>query len=178
MPIEIQEVAGGRVLRFAFYSLNDLPGLKKRGELQGYKLIPYLAPREEIESLLKDLESGDKEIKIFTAGDTTTIGLIDVLQAKQGTHYDLFPRTVGAGIDNFSLNSPYTLEANSAVNDGGGNGAIFYEPTHLRGRALASFSGNANLGPCTGLPTNQYLCIGNGGPGTEQGAPRIVNEAR
>jgi type II secretory ATPase GspE/PulE/Tfp pilus assembly ATPase PilB-like protein len=71
VPIEIQEVAGGRVLRFAFYSPNELPGLKKRGELQGFKLIPYLAAREEIETLLKELESGDKEIKIFTAGDAT-----------------------------------------------------------------------------------------------------------
>ncbi len=71
VPIEIQEVAGGRVLRFAFFSPNDLPGLKKRGELQGFKLIPYLAAREEIEALLKALESGEKEIKIFTADDST-----------------------------------------------------------------------------------------------------------
>ena len=70
VPIEIQEVAGGRVLRFAFYSVNELPKLKKQGELQPFKLIPYLAQKEEIESLLKVLENGDKEIKIYTATDS------------------------------------------------------------------------------------------------------------
>ena len=49
VPIEIQEVAGGHVLRFAFYSVNELPKLKKRGELQKFKLIPYLAQKDEIE---------------------------------------------------------------------------------------------------------------------------------
>ena len=71
IPIEIQEVTGGRVLRFAFYSLNELPGLKKHGELQNFKLIPYLAQKDEIESLLKVLESSDKEIRIYTAADST-----------------------------------------------------------------------------------------------------------
>jgi type II secretory ATPase GspE/PulE/Tfp pilus assembly ATPase PilB-like protein len=67
VPIEIQEIAGGQVLRFAFYSVNDLPKLKKRGELQKFKLIPYLAQKEEIENLLKNLENTEKDIKIFTS---------------------------------------------------------------------------------------------------------------
>ena len=71
VPIEIQEVAGGRVLRFAFYSLNELPRLKKHGELQDFKLIPYLAQKDEIESLLKALESSDKDIRIYTSADST-----------------------------------------------------------------------------------------------------------
>ena len=29
VPIEIQEIAGGRMLRFAFYSISELPKLKK-----------------------------------------------------------------------------------------------------------------------------------------------------
>ena len=71
VPIEIQEVAGGRVLRFAFYSVNELPGLKKHNELQRFKLIPYLAQKDEIESLLKILESSDKDIRIYTSADST-----------------------------------------------------------------------------------------------------------
>lgn len=67
VPIEIQEIAGGRMLRFAFYSITELPRLKKSGELQNFKLIPYLAPKEEIEILLKNMEAGEKDIKIYTS---------------------------------------------------------------------------------------------------------------
>ena len=67
VPIEIHEIAGGQVLRFAFYSVNDLPKLKKQGELQKFKLIPYLAQKEEIETLLKNLENSEKDIKIYTS---------------------------------------------------------------------------------------------------------------
>jgi len=67
VPIEIQEIAGGQVLRFAFYSVNDLPKLKKQGKLQKFKLIPYLAQKEEIETLLKNLENSEKDIKIYTS---------------------------------------------------------------------------------------------------------------
>lgn len=70
VPIEIQEVAGGKVLRFAFYSVNDLPKLKKQDELQKFKLIPYLAQKEEIENLLKNLENTEKDIKIYTSLDS------------------------------------------------------------------------------------------------------------
>ncbi len=71
IPIEIQEVTGGHVLRFAFYSVNELSKLKKRGELQKFKLIPYLARKDEIENLLKSLENADREIKIYTSPDST-----------------------------------------------------------------------------------------------------------
>ena len=71
VPIEIQEIAGGHVLRFAFYSVNDLPSLKKSGELQKFKLIPYLAQKEEIENLLKSLESTEKDIRIYTSLEST-----------------------------------------------------------------------------------------------------------
>ncbi|MBN2399229.1 MAG: hypothetical protein JXI33_02695 [Candidatus Aminicenantes bacterium] len=67
VPIEIQEIAGGRMLRFAFYSIGELPKLKKSGELQKFKLIPYLAPKEEIENMLKNMEASEKEIKIYTS---------------------------------------------------------------------------------------------------------------
>jgi type IV pilus assembly protein PilB len=67
IPIEIQEIAGGRMLRFAFYSINELSKLKKRSELQDFKLIPYLAPKEEIENMLKNMENTEKEIKIYTS---------------------------------------------------------------------------------------------------------------
>ena len=69
VPIEIQEVADGLVLRFAFFSENDLPRLKRSRELQRYKLIPYLAKKDEIESLLKGLEGAGKEIKISASLD-------------------------------------------------------------------------------------------------------------
>jgi type II secretory ATPase GspE/PulE/Tfp pilus assembly ATPase PilB-like protein len=71
VPIEIQEVADGKVLRFAFYSVNELPKLKKRGELEKFKLIPYLARKDEIENLLKSLENTEKDIKIYTSLDST-----------------------------------------------------------------------------------------------------------
>jgi type II secretory ATPase GspE/PulE/Tfp pilus assembly ATPase PilB-like protein len=71
VPIEIQEVADGQVLRFAFYSVNELPRLKKRGELEKFKLIPYLARKDEIENLLKSLENTEKDIKIYTSLDST-----------------------------------------------------------------------------------------------------------
>jgi type IV pilus assembly protein PilB len=70
VPIEIQEVGNGQVLRFAFYSVNELSKLKKKGELKKYQLIPYLARKEEIENLLKNLESSDKEIKIYTSQES------------------------------------------------------------------------------------------------------------
>jgi len=71
IPIEIQEVADGHVLRFAFYSVSDLPNLKKSSELQRFKLIPYLAQKDEIENLLKILENTEKEIKIYTSMEGT-----------------------------------------------------------------------------------------------------------
>ena len=71
IPIEIREVADGKVLRFAFFALNDLPKLKRRNELQSYKLIPYLAQKEEIENLLKGLENSDRELKISFSRDSS-----------------------------------------------------------------------------------------------------------
>lgn len=71
VPIEIQEITGGQVLRFAFYSVNDLPNLKKWGELQKFKLIPYLAQKEEIETLLESLKNTEKDIKIYTSLEST-----------------------------------------------------------------------------------------------------------
>jgi type II secretory ATPase GspE/PulE/Tfp pilus assembly ATPase PilB-like protein len=71
VPIEIQEVSGGHVLRFAFYSVNELPRLKRRGELEKFKLIPYLAQKEEIENLLKSLENTEKDVRIYTSLDST-----------------------------------------------------------------------------------------------------------
>jgi type II secretory ATPase GspE/PulE/Tfp pilus assembly ATPase PilB-like protein len=67
VPIEIQEIAGGRMLRFAFYSISELPNLKKRSELQNFKLIPYLAPKEEIEAMLQNMGNTEKDIKIYTS---------------------------------------------------------------------------------------------------------------
>jgi len=67
VPIEIQEIAGGRMLRFAFFSISELPKLKKRSELQDFKLIPYLAAKEEIENLLQNMEKTEKDIKIYTS---------------------------------------------------------------------------------------------------------------
>lgn len=67
VPIEIQEIAGGRMLRFAFSSISELPKLKKKSELQNFKLIPYLAPKEEIENMLKNMENSEKDIKIYTS---------------------------------------------------------------------------------------------------------------
>jgi type II secretory ATPase GspE/PulE/Tfp pilus assembly ATPase PilB-like protein len=67
IPIEIQEIAGGRMLRFAFHSISELPNLKKRSELQNFKLIPYLAPKEEIENMLQNMENTEKDIKIYTS---------------------------------------------------------------------------------------------------------------
>jgi type II secretory ATPase GspE/PulE/Tfp pilus assembly ATPase PilB-like protein len=67
VPIEIQEIAGGRMLRFAFYSIAELPKLKNSSELKNFKLIPYLAPKEEIESMLKNLAANEKDIKIYTS---------------------------------------------------------------------------------------------------------------
>jgi type IV pilus assembly protein PilB len=67
VPIEIQEISGGRMLRFAFYSIAELPKLKKSSQLQNFKLIPYLAPKDEIENMLKNMEASEKEIKIYTS---------------------------------------------------------------------------------------------------------------
>jgi len=93
VPIEIQEIAGGHVLRFAFYSVNDLPQLKKRGELQKFKLIPYLAQKEEIENLLKNLENTEKDIKIYTSLESAKyVRILNVLvkSAVQARVSDIF----------------------------------------------------------------------------------------
>jgi type II secretory ATPase GspE/PulE/Tfp pilus assembly ATPase PilB-like protein len=93
IPIEIQEIAGGRMLRFAFYSSSELPKLKKRSELQNFKLIPYLAPKEEIENLLKNMESGEKDIKIYTSlASARHLKLLNSLikSAVQGKVSDVF----------------------------------------------------------------------------------------
>jgi hypothetical protein len=111
----------------------------------------------------KNTVYGGYTITSLTAGNS--------LANLQGTHYDLFPSTVGTALGNFSLVSPYTLEPLIGAGEGSIASGIFYEPTHLRGRSLASFSGNANLGPCTGLPDNQYPCIGTGGPGSTTPIP-------
>lgn len=116
----------------------------------------------------------------LTAGDP----LID----KQGAYYDLFPvpaPTVVSGQITysgtpspfFSLVTPFTLDPNQVTGQIGANGKpvqpgptaiksnLFYEPEHVRGRSLASYSGDANLGPCRGLANlafnNQYPCLNN-----------------
>ena len=47
------------------------PQIKKSGELQKFKLIPYLAQKEEIESLLKNLENTEKDVRIYTSLEST-----------------------------------------------------------------------------------------------------------
>ena len=80
VPIEIQEIAGGRMLRFAFYSITELPKLKKSSQLQNFKLIPYLAPKEEIEAMLKNMEANEKDIKIYTSlADARHVKLLNSL---------------------------------------------------------------------------------------------------
>ena len=39
--------------------------------MERFKLIPYLARKDEIESLLKILESSDKDVQIYTSADST-----------------------------------------------------------------------------------------------------------
>jgi type IV pilus assembly protein PilB len=93
VPIEIQEIAGGRMLRFAFYSISELPKLKKRSELQNFKLIPYLAPKEEIENMLQNLENTEKDIKIYTSlASARHLKLLNSLirSAVQGKVSDVF----------------------------------------------------------------------------------------
>jgi type II secretory ATPase GspE/PulE/Tfp pilus assembly ATPase PilB-like protein len=93
VPIEIQEIAGGRMLRFAFYSSSELPKLKKSSELQNFKLIPYLAPKEEIENILKNLENSERDIKIYTSlASARHLKLLNSLikSAVQGKVSDVF----------------------------------------------------------------------------------------
>ena len=111
----------------------------------------------------KNTVYGGYTITSLTAGNS--------LALLQGTHYDLFPTTVGVALGNFYLLAPYTLEPVVSVDGAASASGLFYEPTHLRGRALASFSGNANLGPCVNTPNNQIPCIGSGGPGTTTDIP-------
>ena len=70
IPIEIQEVKDGEVLRFAFYSLENLNRLKRKSEFKRYKLIPYMAKKEDIQAILNNLEVGEKEIKIYTSKES------------------------------------------------------------------------------------------------------------
>ncbi|MEI6614470.1 MAG: ATPase, T2SS/T4P/T4SS family [Chrysiogenales bacterium] len=93
VPIEIQEIAGGRMLRFAFYSISELPKLKKKSELQNFKLIPYLAPKEEIENMLHNMENSEKDIKIYTSLTSARhLNLLNSLikSAVQGKVSDVF----------------------------------------------------------------------------------------
>ncbi len=69
----------------------------------------------------------------------------------QGDFYDLFATpipTVGGNVvavPPFLPTAPWTLVDLTAAAGNGIAGALVYEPVHLRGRALASFSGDANL---------------------------------
>jgi len=67
IPIEIQEIKGDRILRVALHSLEGLSKIKKIPKLERYRLIPYLAKKEEIEALLKSIENGQKEIRVYTS---------------------------------------------------------------------------------------------------------------
>jgi hypothetical protein len=122
------------------------------------------------------------------AGSTLLAG--DPLLDKQGAYYDLFPVPAPTVVSNvvtysgvaspfFSLVTPFTVDPNQVTGMIGANGKpvepgptatpsnLFYEPEHVRGRSLASYSGDANLGPCRGLLNggvnfnNQYPCLGN-----------------
>ncbi len=77
VPIEIQEVKSGQVLRFAFYSPEALEKVKKSSEVGQYQLIPYMARAEDIESLLQRLTASEKEVKIYTSRDS--LGHIETL---------------------------------------------------------------------------------------------------
>lgn len=70
IPIEIQEIKDGEVFRFAFYSLENLNRLKRKSEFKRFKLIPYMAKKEDIQSILDNLEEGEKEIKIYTSKES------------------------------------------------------------------------------------------------------------
>ena len=70
IPIEIREIKDGEVFRFAFYSLENLSRLKRKSEFKRFKLIPYMAKKEDIQSILDNLEEGEKEIKIYTSKES------------------------------------------------------------------------------------------------------------
>ncbi len=120
VPIEIQEIAGGHVLRFAFYSVNDLPKLKKQGELQKFKLIPYLAQKEEIENLLKSLENSEKDIRIYTSLESTKyIRVLNSLlkSAVQAKVSDVFIEFKSGQLDVFFRNGESLSRVSQPIDD-------------------------------------------------------------
>jgi type II secretory ATPase GspE/PulE/Tfp pilus assembly ATPase PilB-like protein len=120
VPIEIQEIAGGRMLRFAFFSISELPKLKKRSELQKFKLIPYLAPKEEIENMLKNMENTEKDIKIYTSlASTRHLKLLNSLikSAVQGKISDVFFEFKSGKLKIFFRNGELLSLVNQPIED-------------------------------------------------------------
>jgi hypothetical protein len=59
IPIELYQLNSKKILRLVIYSGDDLLKLKKSGELRDYVLIPYDAPRENIDQLLAEIYDYD-----------------------------------------------------------------------------------------------------------------------
>ncbi len=70
VPIDIQEMKDGEVLRFAFYSLESLGKLKKDPGLRRFRLIPYMAKKEDVLALLGSMGKGEKEVRLLTPRDS------------------------------------------------------------------------------------------------------------
>jgi len=59
IPIEYYETNGERILRFVIYSIEDLLKLRTCKELKDFVLLPYNAPQEEVQRLLKEIKESD-----------------------------------------------------------------------------------------------------------------------
>ena len=59
IPIEYVKFADQKILRFAVAAKEDLYRLKLTDALKGIVLVPYLADKEKIETLLKEIETED-----------------------------------------------------------------------------------------------------------------------
>jgi len=71
VPIEIQEIRNEKIFRFALLTLDNLADIKNDPRFHKFKLIPYLARKEDVESILNLLQEQKKTVSTIAADDNT-----------------------------------------------------------------------------------------------------------
>ncbi len=60
IPIEVEELQNSKMLRFAFYSFDQLDKIRKSEDFKNFRLIPYLAEEKDIHDLLELIADSER----------------------------------------------------------------------------------------------------------------------
>jgi type IV pilus assembly protein PilB len=75
IPIEYYRIGSDKILSFAVGSKDDLTQIRQSERLRDLVLIPYIAPREQVEKLLEEIRRDIEGDNIFNLDDDDDINI-------------------------------------------------------------------------------------------------------